>query len=282
MDLKIQLLSGALSTASGGTRISVKLDRPWQTDIIIDPANCPFETKPQVQVASYERQGGGWQVLENIHTPFSWHRMIIPRICWTKDQVRTLGGEEAIGTALCIASKTIRADAGEFWLGVHVGPAAGQTLGHLHYHLLKPLSRAAQSAREDRTVEYIKSASLVLFEDHGHKVVLGGCRAGQCFIVPLNDKLPFGDNEAVVLARVLHRLVTLYNKKFLSTNADDRLRLPPDFIISARFLLSRLVYATYIPILNNWGFTEYVGLLEERPLILPWPHEESARYLGEP
>lgn len=101
--LVIQQLPGGLSTASGGTRVSVKLDRPWQTDIVVDPSKCPFETRKQIQIATYE-QSGGWNVLENQYTPFSWHRLIMPRTCWAKEQVRTLGGEEMTATALRIAA----------------------------------------------------------------------------------------------------------------------------------------------------------------------------------
>ena len=281
MKVQIQPLSRGLFTASGGTRVSVKRDRPWQTDIVVDKSKCPFETTPQVQVASYDFPVGHWKLLENMHTPFSWHRLIIPSTCWAKEQIRILGGQESIATALRIALEAMHAESGEFWLGVHVGPSAGQNTSHLHYHLLKPFNRPSQSSSGRTLIEHISSSPLILFEDEGYRVVLGGYRAGQCFISP-TEKACFGYKEAEGLARVLARLVDLYNKKFERPHEDERLRFPPDYILSAKFLVPTLIYVTYIPILNNWGFTEYLGLMEERPLILPWPHEESLRYLKEP
>ncbi len=271
--LIIETLSSGIRVASGGTRTSIKLDRAWQTDITIDPANCSFETRKQIEIASFARDGG-WRVLENRYTPFPWHRLIIPESCWPKEEVRTLGGVEKIGAALSIASTMMRDEIGEFWFSVHVGPSAGQNIGHLHYHLLQPISGTDRPTRGDGVTDYVKSSSLVLSEGHGFKVVVGGCRAGQSFVVPLDHETQFADDEPNRLAKVLDYLITLCNKKFSSNR-----NMPPDYIIAVKFLFSRMVYASYIPILNQWGTTEYLGLLEGRPLILPWPHGVTLQYL---
>jgi hypothetical protein len=54
---KVENLPGLVGALSGGTRTKIKLDRPWQTEIAIDPASCPFETLPQTEVARFEDEG---------------------------------------------------------------------------------------------------------------------------------------------------------------------------------------------------------------------------------
>lgn len=276
IQLFVDSLPGGIKAASGGTRSAITLDRPWQTDIVVDPSTCPFDTKQQLELAKFETEGG-WRVLNNPYSPFSWHRLIVPKTCWAKDRVRSLGGGKKIAAALGIAKSIMGNEEHEFWLGVHVGSSAGQNIGHLHYHLLQPLKGAPPSNTEDPVVGHFKSSPLVLSEDYRYKVVAGGFRAGQFFIVPADNIIRFTEDEAVGLAIVLDRLITLCSRKFVSKQG-----LPPDYVIGMKFALSCMVYASYMPILNNWGFTEYLGLLESRPLILPWPHQESVRYLTEP
>jgi diadenosine tetraphosphate (Ap4A) HIT family hydrolase len=267
-NLKVEVLPGGAKVASGGTRTQIKLSRPWQVNLAIDTATCPFDTQPQNQILWIERSGG-WRVLQNLFTPHDWHRLIVPAKCWTDDEVRTLGGFPQIQAALGIASSLIcEAQDDEFWLGVHIGALAGQNIAHLHYHLFKPVGEPPIGA--PLIEEYFSASPLSLFDEPNLKVVLGGHRAGQCFILP-NGSLTI---DAPSFAVMLDRIIGRYASAFRSTQG-----LPPDYLIGVKLLGCRIHYATYVPVLNNWGITEYMGLLEQRPLILPWPHEESLRWL---
>jgi hypothetical protein len=108
----------------------------------------------------------------------------------------------------------------------------------------------------------------------GFTVVAAGARAGQCLAVPdrpvdLTDAARRGE-----AARFLHRLVSRCGT-MLSGDGDG----PPDFTFAAVVSDRCLRYCTYVPILNSWGFTEYLALLEGTPVVLPWPHEASAAWL---
>src|SRR3989344_770445 len=93
--------AGLLTTAAGGTRTAIKLDRPWQNDIVVNPETCPFCTKQQNEIPEFSNTE--WGVLNNAFTPFDYHLLIIPRTCWPKEKLRMLGGREKIQAALEIA-----------------------------------------------------------------------------------------------------------------------------------------------------------------------------------
>jgi len=112
-----------------------------------------------------------------------------------------------------------------------------------------------------------------LFRVGGLKVVLGGIRAGQCAIVSTQSQ-----RKAILIDELAHAidlLVRDFNEGFRSTQG-----LPPDFMIAVIFNGAEIQYASYVPILNNWGFTEYVGLMESTPLILPWSYDQTAFQLS--
>lgn len=260
-------LPGGITVAFGGTRILVRRDRPWQTDIHIDPRACPFEKKDDSELATFAT-ASGWRLLLNKYSPFPWHRLLVPGKCWSKRKIRSLGGQEEVECVLSLAQRIIGSVSDEFWLGVHVGATAGQNVGHLHYHLLKPLRRS-NNVSNHAVEEYCRSRRTSVFRRNSLQVVLGGVRAGQCFVVPVRA------NQSTIspakFARVLCEVIELYNEKFRSIQG-----LPPDYMLAFRFLGQNIRYASYVPILNNWGFTEYLGILERTPLILPWPPELTA------
>jgi diadenosine tetraphosphate (Ap4A) HIT family hydrolase len=269
-NLVIDSLPNGLLVASGGTRTEIKLSRPWQSDIRVDPSTCPFETPTQSEIARWE-QSGGWRLLKNLFTPHDWHVLLVPFSCWPPSQIRTLGGMERIAAALHIVTEVLgNMPLEEYWLGVHIGPLAGQNIGHLHYHLIKPLSGPAGNPPASGVVEWMKNSRLTLLEDSELKTVLGGLRAGQCFVFPAGaSKVTSG-----ALAAALDRLIGMYSASFMSREG-----LPPDYSIAVKFVGAEFQYATLVPILNHWGFTEFMGLLENRPIILPWPNDESLRQL---
>ncbi|MBI5728689.1 MAG: hypothetical protein HY983_00380 [Candidatus Magasanikbacteria bacterium] len=273
-EFSLEVLPGGIPTMSGGTRRGVKLDRSWQSDIIVNPGRCPFEDEESLEgrLIRFYQEEGGWRVITNQFTPYHNHLLIMPMTCWSKEDLRTLGGLNKITVALRIVSDILAPIAGERWLNVYVGATAGQNVTHLHYHLLEPAQRILSRPERD-VAGHFASSLLVLFELEGFRVVVGGHRAGQCFIVPLEGR-PFDQSAAESLAGVLQRIIRMFAEKFTSSQG-----LPPDFQINVKFIKGRVVYACFIPILNNWGGTEYLALMEGTPITLPWPHEDTLGHL---
>jgi diadenosine tetraphosphate (Ap4A) HIT family hydrolase len=272
---EITTLPSGIRVAAGGTRNAINLNRPWQVDILVNPAECPFETREQEEVAHFDI-GEGWRVIENLYTPFPFHRLIIPRSCWSAQEVRSLGGEGRIVEAFQVVRSLLEDERHELWLGVHVGASAGQNIGHLHYHLLQPLERASGLVMMGDNLEYSGPSSPTILQDAAFTVVAAGCRAGQCMILPRDGPKYLSPNTVIELAHVLSEVITLYSVKFLSVQG-----LPPDYSICIVFKGPHIIRGSFVPILNNWGFTEYLGLLEGTPLVLPWSHEAAARFLTE-
>lgn len=271
----LEMLPGGIPTLSGGTRRGVRLDRPWQSDIIVNPSTCPFEEGSlKESVIRLHQEEGGWRVITNKFTPHGDHLLIMPTTCWSKEELRVLGGVKKITMALQIASDLLRSIVDERWLNVYVGAAAGQNVTHLHYHLLKPTRGEAGGPERDVTGHFA-SSPLVLFELEEFRVVVGGHRAGQCFIVPIENHR-FDHGSARSLARVLSRLIGLFGERFRSQQG-----LPPDYQVNVKFAEGRVAYACFIPILNNWGGVEYMALMEGTPITLPWPHEDTCKHLLE-
>lgn len=268
--LLIQEWPGGIWTASGGTRTAVKLNRPWQTDIMVDPNTCPFCTKPQTVL----KECGNWLVLENAFTPFPFHQLVIPKECWPVTMIRNLGGEENLSDALRIVWRIIEQQGRDQMLhSVFSGYLAGQNVPHLHHHVLENTFPGFVS--RDVSKEVIETAgdpARILFEEGGFRVTVGGLRAGQCYIVPTESELTA--NPAIRISKVLIRIIDLYADKFRSDRG-----LPPDYQVALRFRGGKLAYGFYLPVLNHWGATEYLGVTGEQPVILPWPHEETVRHL---
>lgn len=117
--------------------------------------------------------------------------------------------------------------------------------------------------------DYVRSSSRVVFQNDACAVVAGGHRAGQCFFVPRSHI-----ENAEDLAGTMSEIIGLYNKRFESKQG-----MAPDYMFALTFRNRDFAYGVYVPVLNNWGFTEYLGLIEGRSLVLPWPHEETVRHL---
>lgn len=262
---------GGIQTVSGGTRNEVKLSRPWQVDILINPDTCPFCKNGEERTIFAK---GGWWLFNNLFTPFRFHQLIMPNRCLRKEEVRILGGYQSIVTVFEIAQNVIQKDKEDFSIGTHVGPLAGQNLSHLHYHLLKPFDSQNSLVITDEFEDLRKNYSYLIFEQDNWVVIAGGFRAGQCFILPASNPVPFNQRTIKCLARVLTRIIALYNTKFLSTQG-----LPPDYRITVRIRNGEIFAGWYVPVLNHWGFTEDSALLERQPIVLPWPHEVTVKFL---
>lgn len=260
---------GEIKSVAGGTRTEVKLSRPWQKEIVVDPDTCPFCTTDRDYYLHYFKEQGGWYLRENRFTPFPFHRLVVASSCWSPQQLRTLGGLEKIEAALEKSFNEVRHNPGStVRIDVFVGSLAGQNLAHLHYHTAQYFPDEQQNVRSRLLAFYALRPDLVLAEDGIFLVGVGGIRAGQCFILP-KSRPTIGK-----LARIIDHIVTLYNEGFLSSQG-----LAPDFGISLNFRDTIFQYGLYVPTLNQLGSGEYLALHEGACVALPWPHEATVKHL---
>lgn len=274
MDLDVRNWGGGVQTRAGGTRTGLKLARPWQVEISFS-GECPFETKPQKVLAEMN----GWELLENLYTPFSNHLLIIPERCWEVDKLRRLGGAEEIEKAMNLALSIIKEAGGEeVWLGIHIGPTAGQNLLHPHWHLLRPIRSGRTDPTENQISLPLTDPDLIIFEKSGMIVSVGGVRAGQCFITPRKESTANVNSgfSGRIISIVLDRLISLCATKFKNPR-----ELPPEYMVWFVFRDGKFKFGSYLPILNFPGITESMAALfpNEHPNILPWTHKETARHL---
>jgi len=263
-------------SVAGGTRGTIKLDRPWQKDIEINSDNCPFCKEGDKENTICDFPEEGWRLRKNLFTPYPFHRMIIPKNCWPVNDLRTLGGVKQIETVLKIAKSEIDQNPEKkLILNVHIGSLAGQNVEHLHYHLCQYMfddnSDFAVSQTMLRFSE--QNSKLIIFENDDFVLIIGGVKAGQCFILPKNSSR-INLDLSFKLALILADLITLYNNKFRSVQG-----LPPDFNLVFLFQSAELKYGLYTPILNHWGAAENISFYENCPVTLPWPHEITAEHL---
>ncbi|MBI2591652.1 MAG: hypothetical protein HYW34_03180 [Candidatus Brennerbacteria bacterium] len=282
--LKMETWPSGITTISGGNRTTIKLSRPWQKDIEMNPKTCPFCTRKQKVLDEYKNdKGEKWQLIQNLYTPFPYHKMVIPRLCgeenkWPKEEIRRLGGIARIKKALQIASIELNSqDALNRFiqLQIHVGPYAGQTIGHLHYHFLEQVPQPKPLATLMNLGIYaVENPASEIFESDNWTINVGGERAGQCYIIPKEKPVDFDTTAIEEMANLIASLIHIYEKSFTSEQG-----LAPDYMIVIRFMERKICYGTYVPILNQWGGTEYMGLTEGTSIVLPWPHEETAKYI---
>ena len=266
-----------------GTRIGVKLNRPWQVPINPDPKTCPFEKGEMDVIYTFPN---GYALVQNKFTPHKYHVMVMPPNHWTEDQLRVLGGEGEILKALeNIHQLAINIDE-ERWMHVYIGALAGQNVTHLHYHMhaLERLNESKVSSDAPDELRRIEASEqeLVKFlrDSPRHFNALGGLaiviesifRAGQCFIVPLADDV---SPKVDVMACLLAKTIETYAKAFRSTQG-----MAPDFQLCLKFKGGRFIYGSYLPILNHHGTTETVGAIHSGgPFVHPWTPEETLEHL---
>lgn len=272
-DVIFEKLPGELnSITAGGTRKDIKLSRPWQPPLPLNPEKCPFCTKPQEEI-NVLGIPSGWKVLPNPFTPHRRHRLVVPQTCWDENTLQELGGPIHILEALETARMAIQNDAVEMAIFIHVGQCAGQNLGHAHWHVM-----------EVQTQKPLRFPALGWF--HGGLAVKAfdyldifatGAHAGECLIFTPHT-LILSNEGLAKLTEAIDWIVRRGNEKFRSTQGR-----PPEFTVSVRVSADgHLRYADCCPILNMWGASEHVfAPLEGGPITLTWPHEVTAAYLRE-
>lgn len=265
-------LPSGIQIASGGTRTAIKLSRPWQLPMAADdPQNCAFVKDP-----GDAEQLDGWRLRQNRFTPFPFHRLMIPDDCLSTDTIYELGGSSN-HMVFETASRVAQEKGLELWVSVHIGALAGQNIPHLHFHLLSPIGGGRGETPREIEDLYHHNDGLLLHQQDEFRVVAGGLRAGQCFI--LTETTESGGAETsdffTRLSSVIGHVIQAYKGKFTSEQG-----LPPDFMVGIHLnSLGGFMYGEYIPILNHWGLTEYGGLLAGTPIILPWPHQVTVEHV---
>jgi diadenosine tetraphosphate (Ap4A) HIT family hydrolase len=251
---------------SGGTRTGVKLSRPWQPAIgdIINQSGCPFCNRLQTEVSCANPK---WRTIRNTNTPHRWHFLIIPKVCSDASSLMSLGGQEGVEDVFQIVQDLIVAHDlhEEVALFVHVGVFAGQNLGHLHWHLTP-----AVTSEEFRPEMDSYDSSQVISRGDNISVAADGLRAGQV-IFALGQQTTFSI-VATELAATITSTIERGQEVLRSTQGHQ-----PHFNLTVRIGADGQVhFATYIPIVNFWGGSDLVGMLEGGPVALPWTHGETA------
>ena len=261
-----------LHSLSGGTRNKINLNRPWQPDLPYAPDKCPFCTKSEPEAME---SLPGWRVLRNNFTPHAFHRLIIPRECPTREETRLLCGTKAIEEALTVYSKVIPVAEDEGFertvFAAHIGALAGQSFGHLHWHVCD-LDEPAILI-EKSVLESFDQRRLV-FERHGFMVYAEGSRSGHLYLVSRAERHVNVVTDMVDLASVISDVIILCNSRFLSSQG-----LSPDYLVAVVSSGYSIRYATYFPILNQLGFPHVLAMSGDSKIVLPWPHEVTAAYL---
>lgn len=265
---------GGSTSIAGGTRTEIKLSRPWQKDIEVPPAEqCPFchLDPPDRECVNFPEHG--MKMLSNIFTPYDVHKMIIPNRCYSKEELRKLGGWGAIKSAVHIA-REIAGQWNELMLSVHVGPLAGQNVAHLHWHLHVPARTKTPKPLRHEWLKcfWDKTELAIMRENTRFCVGIGGVRAGQCiFVERPSNVVPAEDYD---LRNIIWDCIVLGNHKWKSAQG-----LPPDYSIALRFVNGKFDYGLYTPILNHLGGADFMSQYNGSAVALPWPHEVTAEYL---
>lgn len=277
--IRIQEWPGGVRTLSGGTRADVKLNRPWQVALSYNPDSCPFCHKEQAEIGRYRCGGIEWRILQNRFTPHLNHYLYIPTEHFEPTLLYALGGENGIFAALFKMFRRAMdtAEVRTWWLGCHIGYSAGQNVDHLHWHMLEPREyrRAQDQNHVLRSLYHNKSAFHLPAIGEINRMV-GGPRAGNCYFLHPEAGISAGtlENLAGQWSAALDQTRELYARKLVSEQG-----LAPDYMISIAICQRRLAYGMLTPILNQQGYTEMLALEAGGLITLPWPHEETVRYL---
>lgn len=266
-----------LITLSGGTRTTVKIDRPWQPKLMFpkSSAECLFcSCKQEDEYVP----GKGFKTFKNSYTPFPYHRLLIPLVCWEEQKLRSLGGLETLSLALKYALAEVartRENLWPTWIYTHIGYGAGQNLTHQHWHLCGAPTEPQPLVVSDYCCN---SNEITLLHGQYITTILHGVRAGQVLIVPHDDgeggiitTENFATNPCVQedVFWTVHWVIEKFNEKFNY----------PDYCLFLALNSETDWHFRYTPILNNWGGSEFAALDYGTPFVLPWPHSKTVEYL---
>lgn len=262
---------------SGGTRTTVSLTRPWQFPLSkhVRPAECPFDGD-KLNGSAEKFPDLGWLAVDNHTTVHRYHKLIMPKECWPEKKLCRLGGFLQIQEALSVASYlSARDKQNDLLFAVQIGLSAGQSKGHLHYHLQTPERNGGRLRKTMQFISKLHSSTLVIENNWQWLGVLGGKYAGQCFILPTCSAHLSEEKKRAALSVAISHIVDLYNVRFRSTEG-----LSPDFSVSLIIRNGMVLYGCYIPTLyHQWGANDKMADIEGWDVILPWPHEVTYGHL---
>lgn len=267
-------LPSGIETISGGTRNTVKLSRPWQTDLPYNPDKCPFhQENDPMRVNKYETPNETWQVRFNKETPHSPHRLILPMLCWPPEKLYELGSPALIAELISAAQRVYRDEElqDDLYFGIHIGYLAGQNLGHLHAHLAG-FGNVEEANRYPKILDYADdegNQDRIVTDTDDWRVIAGMARAGECLIVRIEDSAADED-----LGPIIHDLISKAGRAFMSTEGKK-----PEYMLGLRFAFGKVLWGYYLPILNQLGFPLHFALYGEGSLVLPWTPEKTAEYI---
>lgn len=237
------------------TKRPIDLNRPWQNQETV-AAGCSFCDESLDPI-----QGNGWWIAIRNKSPiYPKSYLLLPRECRADfEPKRDITEAYDLAQELTLANR-------DYWLVVKQGGLSGQTVGHLHFHLIEHAEK-----RVARTLSELIKADMPLVLHGGNCTVrAGGHRTGQCFVLPKRNTKNLEIEE---VAMALEKLVRLGKHSLQSIEG-----LEPEFQITLSLVGKYIRYGTYLPVLYQFG-VELVALLEGRALHLPWSHRESARHL---
>ena len=208
-----------LQTLCGGTRTSVKVDRPWQPKMVFPTPNpCPFCTKQQEDEYKYFQDDYcfNFKAFQNSNTPFPYHRLLIPTECWDEKTLRDLGGKSVLKIVLrCALEEIKRTRKGLFptWIYTHVGYGAGQNLTHNHWHLCGAPTEPNWLMSTEEAPD-----NIVLDTNDDFLTIVCGVKAGQVLIGNKKEwtisSLLTNHQRLSKLIYQVYFVVNLFNKKF--------------------------------------------------------------------
>jgi hypothetical protein len=268
------------TVASSTKKIPPKFNRErWETDLpVADPSNCPLCKETNI-TRTYHDGEEEWREMPSLFAPEPWHQLIAPASCasWAPEKTRFMGGRNKIAVAFYLARETMgREGKLDAQFSLQVGPHAAQNLGHPHYHLYQDHEPALINAAFIDGLRESTGPSCLIFDEDNLEVKAGGHRTGQCLLLPTNlHTAPFFNEGS---AGVLDHLIRLYAEKFRSTKG-----LSPDYSLEICVRGRKIVFGTFVPILNQIGTMEWMALFmpKAKGWNLLWSHEETARYLRE-
>lgn len=259
---------GIQTVSVGGKK--VKLNR---LERIALPAEEPCPFCEVYRSKNFSHSYRDWCAFDNLGSIRSFRKLLLPSSCWPEELARELGGPKEIAKAVLFAA---RLSGHCFELGVQVGHYAGQSIPHLHWHLVSSTGSPCQFIFADEAQKLATSASKkrIVFEEEGFTVVTGGFRSGQCFILPKEDTCSINRKSADQFGEVLSELLRRASFRFRNRKGDA-----PDFQVGIALNGRNIRYAFYLPLLYNWGVGDSFSLVERTPFALPWSHEKAAEYL---
>lgn len=251
-----------VATLAGGGRSTLNLTRARYEPIATDDSrNCPFDLPRST--------GSSWRTLTPNNTPFEQHVLVVPDTCWSEAELRSLGSIEGLTCAFVEIASGV-SGSGAIWAGIHIGRSAGQSMRHAHWHVVSP----QHLDHDTRLLPGKPDPGLIVAETDDYAVWAGGLRAGQLVAAPrLPVHLHTVDGTKTIVTAVDY-MVNVAGAS-LARSAEE----PCDFVVGLSLTGTHFHYATYVPILNSWGFTEYLGLAEGAGVVLPWPHATTAAHV---